>query len=58
MIFPTGKETLGLGKGVTIFEPFVTFGQILPRDSFLQAQGGFEISAEHATSRATRRSGA
>jgi mono/diheme cytochrome c family protein len=44
VILPTGKETLGLGKGVTIFEPFVTFGQILPRDSFIQAQGGFEVS--------------
>ena len=44
VVLPTGKETLGLGKGVTIFEPFVTFGQILPSDGFLQAQGGFELS--------------
>jgi hypothetical protein len=30
LVLPTGKETLGLGKGVTIVEPFVTFGQMLP----------------------------
>jgi mono/diheme cytochrome c family protein len=47
IVLPTGKETLGLGKGVTIFEPFATFGQILPRDGFLQAQGGFELSTNH-----------
>ncbi len=44
VVLPTGKETLGLGKGFTVFEPFVTFGQVLPRDGFIQAQGGFEIS--------------
>ena len=43
VIFPTGKENEGLGKGVSVFEPFVAFGQILPRDGFIQAQAGFEI---------------
>jgi hypothetical protein len=43
IIFPTGKENEGLGNGVTVFEPFVAFGQILPRDSFVQAQVGFEF---------------
>ena len=45
VIFPTGKEERGLGTGTTIFEPFVLFGQMLPRDSFLQAQAGFEFPA-------------
>jgi len=45
VVFPTGKENEGLGKGVTVFEPFVTFGQILGTDSFLQAQAGFELPA-------------
>jgi mono/diheme cytochrome c family protein len=43
LILPTGKESLGLGSGVTIFEPFVAFGQLLPGDSFVQAQAGLEL---------------
>ena len=43
LILPTGKEGLGLGSGVTTFEPFVTFGQLLPADSFVQAQAGLEL---------------
>ena len=41
---PTGKENQELGKGVTIVEPFVAVGQILPSDGFLQFQGGVELS--------------
>jgi len=43
LILPTGKEDRGLGGGVTIFEPFITFGQLLPADSFVQAQAGLEL---------------
>ena len=43
VIFPTGKETRGLGSGTTVFEPFVAIGQVLPSDAFVQFQGGFEI---------------
>jgi mono/diheme cytochrome c family protein len=46
LIFPTGKENEGLGKGATVFEPFVAFGQILPSDGFLQLHGGMEIPTE------------
>jgi mono/diheme cytochrome c family protein len=46
VVLPTGKETEGLGGGVTVFEPFVAFGQMLPRDGFVQAQAGFEIPAD------------
>jgi hypothetical protein len=42
VLLPTGKENLGLGGGVTRIEPFVAFGQILPRDGFFQFQGGVE----------------
>jgi mono/diheme cytochrome c family protein len=52
LILPTGKENAGLGSGVTIFEPFVAFGQILPADSFVQAQAGFELPFD--TARASR----
>ena len=43
IILPTGKENEGLGGGVTVFEPFAAFGQMLPADGFIQAQTGFEI---------------
>lgn len=40
---PTGDSALGFGKGYAVFEPFVTFGQVLPRDAFVQFQGGVEL---------------
>jgi hypothetical protein len=43
VVLPTGKESEGLGRGTTVFEPFVAFGQILPADGFLQAQAGLEL---------------
>ena len=43
VVVPTGDRDRGLGDGVTVFEPFVAFGQILPRDSFLHFQAGFEL---------------
>jgi hypothetical protein len=46
VVLPTGKETEGLGKGVTIFEPFVTYGQLLPSDAFLHVQVGAELPAD------------
>lgn len=51
LILPTGKETLGLGGGRTVIEPFAAFGQILPKAGFLQFQAGFErpITRQEAT---------
>jgi mono/diheme cytochrome c family protein len=43
LVFPTGKEDRGLGKGTTIVEPYLAFGKILPSDSFIQAQAGAEF---------------
>jgi ABC-type dipeptide/oligopeptide/nickel transport system permease subunit len=43
LILPTGKKSVGLGSGVTIFEPFIAFGQLLAGDSFVQAQAGLEL---------------
>ena len=45
---PTGKETEGLGKGVTTIEPFVSYGQILPRNAFLHLQVGAELSGDRS----------
>ena len=52
VVLPTGKESAGLGKGVTVFEPFAAFGQILPADGFLQLQAGLELPVD--TDRAER----
>jgi hypothetical protein len=43
VVLPTGKETQGLGKGTTVFEPFMTFGQLLPINAFVHVQVGAEI---------------
>lgn len=45
VIIPTGDEANGFGKGTFIFEPFLTFGQILMSDFFLHTQAGLELSA-------------
>ena len=43
VILPTGDEDEGFGKGTTVIEPFVSFGQILPAEFFLHAQAGVEL---------------
>lgn len=45
-ILPTGDENEDFGKGFTVFEPFITFGQLLPFEAFVQMQTGVEIPAE------------
>jgi UvrC Ribonuclease H-like domain len=37
------------GAGLTVFEPFLAFGQILPAEGFLHAQGSLELSSEGDT---------
>ena len=46
VILPTGKEQLGLGNGYTVFEPFAMWGQILPRNSFVQVHAGVELPSD------------
>ncbi|HKK45264.1 MAG TPA: cytochrome c, partial [Balneolaceae bacterium] len=43
VILPTGDRLSGFGKGTTIIEPFISFGQILPANSFIQFQSGMEF---------------
>ena len=45
---PTGDEAAGLSTGTPIFETFAAFGQILPKDAFLQAQAGVELPFDTA----------
>lgn len=42
-VLPTGDAARGFGNGVTVFEPFVAWGQLLPSGGFLQVQTGFEL---------------
>jgi hypothetical protein len=43
VVLPTGNQAKGFGKGVFVFEPFLSLGQRLPWDSFLHLQTGAEI---------------
>jgi hypothetical protein len=51
-ILPTGDKDRGFGTGVTVFEAFGAFGQMLPFDSFVQVQAGTEQPVD--TARAPR----
>jgi mono/diheme cytochrome c family protein len=51
IVLPTGNMDKGLGKGTVVFEPFLTFGQILPADFFVHTQVGVEVPTDR--SRAT-----
>lgn len=48
LILPTGDAARGFGGDVTVFEPFLAFGQILPSDAFLHAQAGAELPLSSA----------
>lgn len=52
IVLPTGDRDKGFGTGTTIFEPFVSYGQILPSNFFFQAQTGVELPFD--TNRAER----
>jgi mono/diheme cytochrome c family protein len=43
---PSGNRLRGLGAGLTAFETFAAFGQILPRRSFVQIQSGVELPVD------------
>lgn len=45
IVLPTGRESVGLGKGTTVFEPFAAFGQILGGAGFLQLLAAVEVPA-------------
>jgi mono/diheme cytochrome c family protein len=45
---PTGNKARGLGTGVSVFEVFGAFGQLLPSESFVQAQLGTDLPVDTA----------
>ena len=48
IVLPTGDEAKGFGTGTTVFEPYVAYGKLLPRDSFLQVQAFAELPRDRA----------
>lgn len=45
---PTGKESLGLGNGFTVYEPFAMWGQMVGANGFVQMHTGYEIPSDHS----------
>jgi mono/diheme cytochrome c family protein len=45
---PTGNRDRGLGTGTAVFELFGAFGQLLPSESFVQAQVGTDLPVDTA----------
>ncbi len=45
-ILPTGNQAHGLGSGVTTFETFAAYGQLLPGKTFFQVQGGGDLPTD------------
>ncbi|MFL5307969.1 MAG: c-type cytochrome [Polyangia bacterium] len=43
---PTGRADRGLGEGVTVVDPFVAYGQLLPRGSFVQVHAGADLPVD------------
>jgi mono/diheme cytochrome c family protein len=46
VVLPTGKESLGLGNGYTVLEPFAMWGQIVGTNGFVQVHTGLEIPTD------------
>jgi hypothetical protein len=46
---PTGDDSRGLGSGHFAVEPFVSFGQALPGNGFIQAQAGLGVPTDGST---------
>lgn len=46
VFLPTGDEDEGFGSDTTVFEPYLSYGQLLPADFFFQFQGGFALPTD------------
>jgi mono/diheme cytochrome c family protein len=51
-VFATGDAARDMGKGVTVFELFGSYGQLLPQNAFIHFQTGVELPVD--TERANR----
>ena len=48
IVLPTGKESAGLGSGVTVFEPFVLAGQAIGSTGFAQIHAALELPSDRS----------
>lgn len=48
LIIPSGDKGAGVGDGIFVFEPFFSYGQLLPFSMFFHAQGGSGIPFDMA----------
>lgn len=46
VLAPTGDSKRGFGNGTTTFEPFASFDQLFPENTFLQFQAGGELPVD------------
>ena len=46
VVLPTGDEDEGFGKGTTVFEPYLAYGRLFPKDYFVQLHSGFELPCD------------
>jgi hypothetical protein len=49
VVLPTGKESLGLGSGYTIYEPFAMWSQIIGTSGFAHVHAGYEFASDHTS---------
>ena len=47
LVLPTGDEAKGFGKGTTVFESFIMFGKLLPREPRILSQWEHESGRCH-----------
>jgi len=40
LLLPTGDQKKGFGNGTAVVEPYIAYGQLLPKNFFVQFQGG------------------
>lgn len=50
---PTGNRARSLGQGAAVYEGFAAYAQLLPKNSFLQFQGGVEMPSNTTVVRKT-----
>lgn len=51
-VLPTGNKSTGLGKGTAVVEGFAAYGQLLPKNAFLQFQTGYEVPTKSEMAKA------
>jgi hypothetical protein len=48
LLLPTGDDARGFGRGTVVVEPFLSFGQVVATDGFVQAQALLELPVDQS----------